>query len=350
MPYSSDNIIKRDTKMKDNIFLPDIGTISGDSGFKKISKTSDGRFKQGEDGVVSILSTGDGKVEFVSFGNHTLAFVTSSLGYGAYYPVYPINPKKPVKAVLMDLDGTSVKSEEFWIWIIEKTMASMLGSTNFRLSDDDIPFVSGHSVSEHLQYCIDKYCSGQSLEKAREFYFEHVRYEMNEIMEGRGHENAFVPQEGLKEFLYILKKNKIKIGLVTSGLYEKAMPEIISAFKTLDMGKPTDFYDSIISAGYPLSKGSVGTLGELSPKPHPWLYAETCTVGLGIDFADRNSVIAIEDSGAGVCSARLAGYPTIGLAGGNIKSSGTMPMCFKYCDTLADILKVIGLKMEENDE
>ena len=34
------------------------------------------------------------------------------------------------------------------------------------------------------------------------------------------------------------KENKIKIGLVTSGLYEKAMPEIISAFKQLDMGDP----------------------------------------------------------------------------------------------------------------
>ncbi len=77
-------------------------------------------------------------------------------------------------------------------------------------------------------------------------------------------------------------------------------------FRTLDMGEPTDFYDAIISAGYPLRKGSVGTLGELSPKPHPWLYAETCAVGLGINFDERNSVIAIEDSGAGVCSARIA--------------------------------------------
>lgn len=49
-----------------------------------------------------------------------------------------------------------------------------------------------------------------------------------------------------------LKAKGIKIGLVTSGLYEKAMPEILSAFRALDMGEPTDFYDAIISAGYPL--------------------------------------------------------------------------------------------------
>ena len=280
-------------------------------------------------------------MEFVSFGNHTLAYVKSALGYPAYYPVHPAKIEYPVKAVLMDLDGTSVRSEEFWIWIIEQTTASLLNNPKFQLEEADIPYVSGHSVSEHLKYCIKKYCPNASLETARNYYFEHVNREMKEIMEGRGKENAFVPTPGLKEFLYELKSMNIKIGLVTSGLYEKAWPEILSAFKTLKMGDPKDFYDAIISAGFPLRKGSVGTLGELSPKPHPWLYAETCAVGLGIGFEQRNHVICIEDSGAGVCSGRIAGYPTIGLAGGNIQNSGTMPMCQHYCQTLEDILKII---------
>ena len=318
-----------------------MGIIDDSSGFLILSATTDGRFISGKEGVKHILCTGDGKVEFVAFENQTLAYVNSVLGYGAYYPLHSVNRKGKIKAVLMDLDGTSVRSEEFWIWIIEKTTASMLDDESFKIEDSDIPFVSGHSVSEHLQYCIDKYCPGESLDKARNFYFEHVNHEMKEIMEGRGRKNSFVPQEGLKEFLLAIKAKGIKIGLVTSGLYEKAMPEILSAFRTLDMGEPTDFYDAIISAGYPLRKGSVGTLGELSPKPHPWLYAETCAVGLGINFDERNSVIAIEDSGAGVCSARIAGYTTIGLAGGNIKESGTMPMCSRYCNNLAEILDYI---------
>ena len=101
------------------------------------------------------------------------------------------------------------------------------------------------------------------------------------------------------------------------------------------------FYDCIITAGFPLGKGEAGTLGELSVKPHPWLYAEACRVGLGIDFDDRNSVIGIEDSGAGVCSIRLAGYPTIGIAGGNILESGTKVLCNYYCDTFEEILEKI---------
>jgi beta-phosphoglucomutase-like phosphatase (HAD superfamily) len=164
---------------------------------------------------------------------------------------------------------------------------------------------------------------------------------MNNILEGCGKQDAFVPSPGIKEFLLELKHIGIKIGLVTSGLYEKAWSEIVSAFRTLGMGDPKEFYDAIISAGFPLRKGEAGTLGELSPKPHPWLYAETCRVGLGIEFSQRHHVIGIEDSGAGICSIRLAGYPAIGLSGGNILESGTQELCCQYCESFDEILRVI---------
>ena len=241
----------------------------------------------------------------------------------------------------MDLDGTSVRSEEFWIWIIQKTVASLIGDENFRLEEADLPHVSGHSVSEHLQYCIRKYCPEKSLAAAQDLYFTHTHREMNEIMEGRGKTGAFTPSPGLKEFLLKRKAHGIKIGLVTSGLYEKAWPEILSAFQTLGMGDPREFYDASISAGFPLRKGCVGTLGELSPKPHPWLYAETCAVGLNIPAEESGSVVGIEDSGAGVCSIKLAGYHTIGFAGGNIESSGTKALCDYYADTFEQIWNYI---------
>ncbi len=323
------------------ITAPSMGGISEAEGFVFLEACSDGRFKVGQGGVTAIFSTGDKKVEFIAFKDHTLAYVTSNMGYPAYYPVHPVELNKPVKAVLMDLDGTTVRSEEFWIWIIQKAMASLLDDDSFELEEADVPFVSGHSVSEHLNYCVNKYCPEKSVEQARDYYFEHTHYEMNEIMEGRGRKNAFTPTEGIKEFLLELKSMDIKIGLVTSGLYEKAYPEILSAFSTLGMGDPKEFYDSIITAGYPLRKGEAGTLGELSPKPHPWLYSETCRVGLGIPFEDRHSVVGIEDSGAGVCSIRLAGYTTIGIGGGNITESGTKGICDHYCADFEEILKVI---------
>lgn len=323
------------------VTIPNIGPISRESGFIPLERCSDGVFAVGKDGVVSITATGDKKVEFIAFDNHTLAYVKSSMGYPAYYPVEPVKLEKPVKAVLMDLDGTSVRSEEFWIWIIQMTTASLLENSKFELEESDLPFVSGHSVSEHLQYCIRKYCPEKTVEEARTYYFEHTNREMKAIMDGGGRENAFVPTPGLKEFLYELKGMGIKIGLVTSGLFEKAWPEILSAFRTLNMGDPKEFYDAIISAGFPLRKGEVGTLGELSPKPHPWLYAETARVGLGIDVSDRHHVIGIEDSGAGVCSIRLSNFTCIGIKDGNIIQSGTKELCSHYCDNFQEILDVI---------
>ena len=232
--------------------IPNIGEITNESGFKLLKNTSNGEFSVGQNGVNAIAATGDSKVEFICFDDKSLAFVNSGMGYPAYYPVHPVEMNKPVKAVLMDLDGTSVRSEEFWIWIIEKTTASLLDDPGFQLEEADISFVSGHSVSEHLTHCINKYCSGKTVEEARDFYFQHAHLEMNEIMGGRGRPNAFTPAEGIAEFLYRLKEQDIKIGLVTSGLYEKAWPEILDAFKTLGMGDPKDFYDVIITAGFPL--------------------------------------------------------------------------------------------------
>ncbi len=323
------------------ITIPGIGSVTTESGMIPLETCSDGVFSVGKDGVLSVTATGDRKVEFIAFRDHALAYVKSAMGYPAYYPVHPVALQKPVKAVLMDLDGTSVRSEEFWVWIIQMTAASLLDNKDFELEEADQPYVSGHSVSEHLKYCIQKYCPDKTVEEARHYYFEHTHREMQAIMDGRGRENAFVPTPGVKEFLYALKDKGIKIGLVTSGLYEKAWPEILSAFRTLDMGDPAEFYDAIISAGFPLRKGETGTLGELSPKPHPWLYAETCRVGLGIEFADRHSVVGIEDSGAGVCSIRLAGYSTIGISGGNIIESGTKELCDHYCENFEEILAII---------
>ncbi|MGB0258370.1 MAG: HAD hydrolase-like protein, partial [Coraliomargarita sp.] len=232
---------------------------ASDEGLHTLEQTADSRFKKGQGGVLDIVTTTDRKIEFIGWADHTMALVKSEMGYPAYYPVDPIRVDNPVEAVLMDLDGTTIRSEEFWIWIIEMTTASLLGNPKFQLEDADLPFVSGHSVSEHLSYCVNKYCQDKSVEEARDWYFKHTHHEMNEIMEGRGRPGAFTPSPGIKDFLYSLKDKGVKLGLVTSGLYEKAWPEILDGFRTLDMGKPEDFYDAIITAGYPLRKGSAGT-------------------------------------------------------------------------------------------
>lgn len=298
-------------------------------------------FETGKDGVKRILTPDDRKIDIIEFDDKKLCYVKSELGYPAIYPMRETSFEPKAEAILMDLDGTSVHSEEFWMWVIEKTTAKLLGKTAFTKEEEDIPFISGHSVSEHLQYMIDKYAPGASLMLARDYYFDIVNYEMNEILHGRGKQDAFTPAPNLKEFLTTVKGEGIKIGLVTSGLYEKAMPEILSAFKQLDMGDPVEFYDAIITAGQTFRKDQTGTLGELAPKPHPWLYAETARVGLGMPFERRHKVLGIEDSAAGVVSVKLAGFSCAGVAGGNIDAAGMSSLCDYRVDGLMDLLNII---------
>lgn len=298
-------------------------------------------FTVGKDGVKAILTPDDKKIDLIQFEDKTLCCVKSGLGYPAIYPLRETCFEPKAEAILMDLDGTSVHSEQFWMWVIEQTTARLLGKSDFKREAEDEPFISGHSVSEHLQYMIDKYCPDGALEQARKYYFEIVNHEMAEIMAGRGKQDAFTPAPHLKEFLLTLKQEGIKIGLVTSGLYEKAMPEIVSAFRQLGMGDPVDFYDSIITAGQALRPGQTGTLGELEPKPHPWLYAEVAKVGLNMPFERRRKVIGVEDSSAGVASIKLAGFACIGMSGGNIGQAGMTELCDYNVDGLMEILDII---------
>ena len=320
--------------------IPGLGEVARDA-LIAIDATSDGRFRVGADGVEHVLTPADRRVEFVAFATHTLAHVRSLLGDGAYYPVQPVRVDRPVTAVLMDLDGTTVHSEAFWIWMIEQTTASLIDNPRFTLDDADLPFVAGFSVSEHLQYCITKYCPDASMAEARRVYFQHAHHQMREILAGRGRVNAFVPAPGVKAFLQTLKRRGVRIAVVTSGLHEKAWPELVAAFRAMDLGDPRRFYDAIITGGFPLRDGEPGTLGELSPKPHPWLYAEACRLGLGIPVDERHHVVGIEDSGAGVCAIRLAGFTTLGMAGGNIVESGTRSICERLCGSFDEVLAFI---------
>lgn len=52
-------------------------------------------------------------------------------------------------------------------------------------------------------------------------------------------------------------------------------------------------------------------------------------------------VVGFEDSAAGVVSVRLAGFPVIGVGGGNIEKSGVGSLCWKQVEDLRDALPLI---------
>lgn len=83
---------------------------------------------------------------------------------------------------------------------------------NFKREQEEEPFISGHSVSKHLKYMIDKYVKGASLEQARKYCFKIINYEMSEMMKNRGKKDAVMPVPHSKEFLTAVKDEGIKIG------------------------------------------------------------------------------------------------------------------------------------------
>ncbi len=279
-----------------------------------------------------------GNVTFSEREGRMYASLTSS-GVNAEYELKPIEFKAPAEAILMDLDGTTLTSEEFWVFIIEETMKQLMKNPDFALEEADIPFVSGFTTADHLEYCINKYYKGGDINEALAIYHKTTEYELDRIMKGEGHVEAFTPAEGLKEFLLEVKRRGIKIGLVTSGLDYKAIPEIVAVFKTLELGNPLEFYDAIITGGRRKDVGDYGTLGEIVSKPHPWLYTETAYMGLKIK--NPENVIGIEDSSAGALALRLAGFPVIGLECGNITNSGLDSICMAKVEKLVDILDLI---------
>lgn len=260
-------------------------------------------------------------------------------GVSATYSFERPTTEFPIQAVLMDLDGTTVISEEFWIYLIEKTV-KQLTTPDFTLSEEDTPYVSGFSTAEHLSYCLNKYKVNSTVNEALEVYHKTAKFELNEIMEGRGNADAFKPRKSLKEFLYTLKNAGVKIGLATSGLDYKAIPEIVSAFRVLDMGDPLSFYDAIITGGRRKGDGEYGTIGELAVKPHPWIYSELAS-GLGVDL---KHTVVVEDSSAGLLSGRIAGLNVIGFNDGNLIQSGLHEECYAMVDDFEQLLQVLQIK------
>jgi len=119
-----------------------------------------------------------------------------------------------IKAILMDLDGTTVKSEHFWIWVIEEIVRRFRNDFEFAFRDEDLPFISGYSVSEHINYAINKYCNhidGASLESGQRLYYEIVNEKMSKVLDEGDENGVFSPAPYLWEFLTNVKKNNIKI-------------------------------------------------------------------------------------------------------------------------------------------
>ena len=292
-----------------------------------------------EQGSTILLETKDGRVQFIGQGNERFALVKVPADFPVRYPLRETTFAKPAKAVLMDLDGTTVLREHYWIDAIRVTVSRVLGDSSFRFSAADLPHVSGYSTREHLAYCQVKYGVPASLDELKAVHNTVVEERLAELAQPDG--VALEPGPGLREFLVTLKQAGVRLGLVTSASKRKAMLELELIFRKLDLGPPERFYDVIITAGSYGAVGQASTLGGLVSKPHPWLYLEAVRVGLGLKEEEWQHVVCIEDSTAGVISAHLAGFAVLGLNTGNLAQSGVESLLLGQGDSLLDFLPLL---------
>ena len=147
----------------------------------------------------SLIGKSLGNVVFTERDGNLYGNLTN-YGVNASYMIKPVDFCGSAKTILMDLDGTTLTSEEFWVFVIEQTMQKLLGNSKFSLEEADIPFVSGFTTVDHLNYCLNKYSPDKDINSAIERYHEIAEFQLEEIMQGRGRIDAFKPAEGLKEF------------------------------------------------------------------------------------------------------------------------------------------------------
>lgn len=310
-----------------------------------------GVVKKGENGVAMLAINKANEFIFISRGDNVEVVVNNKIGIFPSFAMLPATIKPPIKGVLLDLDGTCVKSESFWIAVILETVNRTRRGFDMPplegFDSSELPHISGRTVPEHLLYCIDSYCPKATLGDIQNLYTQIAEEYMTKLNNGELNIDAFEPAEGFKELLLMLKENDIKIGIVTSGLHYKAWPELKQAMEKLNLGDAGDFFDAILTSGTLAKKGVCGTMGNAIAKPWPNIYFEAAQV-LGFTMDQREHYIGIGDSNSDVGSLRFMGTPFIGVAHGNIEAGGTKCMCAHFAESLCEVKSIIDGLLSNN--
>ncbi|MCC2280338.1 HAD-IA family hydrolase [Streptomyces sp. ET3-23] len=182
---------------------------------------------------------------------------------------------RPLQAVLFDMDGTLVDTEELW-WQAVRHVAS---AREYELTDADLPDVLGRPVEHtaaHLQRVTGASAGALCAELHREF--------------AARVESEVVPRPGALELLDELHRQGIRTALVT------ASPRTVVDIVLRSLG-PERFAVSVTADDTPRTK----------PAPDPYLAAARA---LGVE---PSACVAVEDTPTGVASAEAAGCPVLAV-------------------------------------
>ncbi|MFB6215564.1 MAG: HAD family hydrolase [Candidatus Aenigmatarchaeota archaeon] len=180
-----------------------------------------------------------------------------------------------MEAVIFDMDGVVVDTEQYWIEE-EREMIEKLGFDGITPET-----LAGMSITNTYEFLADRY----DISMTEEEFFR--------LYENRAHEVYWDKAElmpGLEELMERLRENGLKIGLATGSYW----PDYVIERFDLD-------FDTVVSSGTVEGPG----------KPDPETY-RLAVQNLGVEPAEA---VAVEDTDSGLKSAKEAGLYCIGYLG-----------------------------------
>ena len=260
--------------------------------------------------------------------------IVDSRGLVSRYCVPPPRPLvKPVRAVLLDLDGTSLLSEDFWAAVLAETLARC-GRTVINHVDQTL--LRGGSTEEHLAQLMVRY--GLRVDR------DQVRTAYQEVVDERFHEASIAEladvmpiAEGFVALRDRLLALRLPMLLVTNGGFAKTAKQLEILAHHLEESSPDRVATGVWCSPDPPGAG-LNSFGAGSAKPHPWPYFEAATRGAGLTEGELASVVGVDDSFAGVVSMRLAGVISYGLDSENVRALGASEFADRIISSLADVL------------
>jgi beta-phosphoglucomutase len=184
-----------------------------------------------------------------------------------------------LKAVLFDMDGVLVDSEEF----ICQAAVEMFREKGLIVQPEDfIPFV-GTGENQYIGGVAEKYNFPVDIEEVKKRTYE---------IYGRIVRNKLKPLSGVKEFIASCKKRNLKIAVATSA------DEVKMIINLREIGLPVETFDVTVN-GLQIER----------KKPFPDIYLKAAEL-LGVP---PGNCLVVEDAPSGIKSAIAAGMKCLAV-------------------------------------
>lgn len=182
------------------------------------------------------------------------------------------------KAVIFDFDGVIVDSERAKFKILKK----LLKKENVALKQKYFKHMVGMKTKPFLKTYFKNKLSNDQIDR---IYRERTNYQLKNL------KRYSKPIKGIKSFIEFLLKNRVKIGLATGS-----KKEVVN--KTLNkIGLKNKFSFKVTGEQFKTSK------------PNPEVYNKA----IKKSKVSKKEIMAIEDSAAGIKSAKKAGLMCVGI-------------------------------------